>query len=409
MLELTRLLNEHVEDVSDTKVLFDLASEYDRMGQCAAAVPFYLRAADKEWEDTLLQYTCLVRMGAMYYRMGRRWSTTDAILQDAVALRPDRPEAWYWLAKCAKEKSKWKECLMYAVMGLRADSESNIDCKYPGKFALYYYEAISDWHIRGTETSKEKTFKAKYFYDGLRDSKYEDQFDLLIESQKWPQKIAYTQDLAENFKYCFNGIDDIKKNYSRRLQDMIVLTLLDGKRNGSYLEIGAKFADHNNNTYLLETQFGWTGHTIEEHPRVMQDYKKKRNNHIMIKNPVDVDYHDFLWSHGSDNVIDYLQIGHGYKSYKLLMEKIPFDEYRFKVITFNIPDIHPTEFDKYRNKLRQKGYTCLYENIFCSKTSPSPYYTEDIWVYLPLIDNALFHEMQSGNHSLMIDRCFYHE
>ena len=47
------------------------------------------------------------------------------------------------------------------------------------------------------------------------------------------------------------------------LQDLFVVAITQGKTNGTFLEIGAAHPVHTNNTYLLETEFGWSGTSID--------------------------------------------------------------------------------------------------------------------------------------------------
>ena len=47
------------------------------------------------------------------------------------------------------------------------------------------------------------------------------------------------------------------------MQDMFVLSMLDGKKNGVYVEIGADQPRVISNTYLLETEFDWMGVSFE--------------------------------------------------------------------------------------------------------------------------------------------------
>ena len=49
-----------------------------------------------------------------------------------------------------------------------------------------------------------------------------------------------TYDPTTNLKYKFPGLNVIKENYSQTYQDMFVLTMLNGKQHGKFLEIGAQ-------------------------------------------------------------------------------------------------------------------------------------------------------------------------
>ena len=76
----------------------------------------------------------------------------------------------------------------------------------------------------------------------------------------WP---VYTIDRQPNLKHKFTGSEQIHKNYSQANQDMFVLMMLDGKRNGTFLEIGAHEPINISNTYLLEKDFDWNGISID--------------------------------------------------------------------------------------------------------------------------------------------------
>ena len=43
------------------------------------------------------------------------------------------------------------------------------------------------------------------------------------------------------------------------MQDIFVLSMLNGKKNGIYVEIGADKPKVINNSYLLESVFDWSG------------------------------------------------------------------------------------------------------------------------------------------------------
>ena len=62
----------------------------------------------------------------------------------------------------------------------------------------------------------------------------------------------YTRDKFEVLKSKFNRANEINENNSQAYQDMFILSMLDGKENGTYLEIGAYDGKDLSNTYLLE-------------------------------------------------------------------------------------------------------------------------------------------------------------
>jgi hypothetical protein len=133
-------------------------------------------------------------------------------------------------------------------------------------------------------------------------------------------------------------------------QESLVASILDGKRNGYFLEIGAWDFQDTNNTYLLETKFGWQGIAVEISKKYARKYNKKRKNHCINSDALLINYAEVLTKSEFPDVIDYLQldIDPAINTFNCLL-KIPFEQYQFRVITF--------EHDLYvspQNKIYQK-------------------------------------------------------
>ena len=56
---------------------------------------------------------------------------------------------------------------------------------------------------------------------------------------QYPKSRRYFKEDYENLRFKFSGSENIENNYSQSMQDMFVLSMLDGKKNGVYVEIGA--------------------------------------------------------------------------------------------------------------------------------------------------------------------------
>jgi hypothetical protein len=54
--------------------------------------------------------------------------------------------------------------------------------------------------------------------------------------------------------------------FSQAGQDQVVMSLLNNKTGGYFLDLAANDATHLSNTYILERRFGWTGLCIEPNP-----------------------------------------------------------------------------------------------------------------------------------------------
>lgn len=68
------------------------------------------------------------------------------------------------------------------------------------------------------------------------------------------------------------------KSYSQIGQDLFVLFILNGKRNGFFVEIGAGDGVHLSNTYLLENEFGWTGILVEPNRSFYSECSRNRTS-----------------------------------------------------------------------------------------------------------------------------------
>lgn len=157
----------------------------------------------------------------------------------------------------------------------------------------------------------------------------------------------------------FIGADTITYNYSQSDQDIFVLSILDGLRNGTYLELGAQTPYFINNTALLAEQFGWTGISIDK----IAEYKPlwdSAGRKFIAGDALKLDFSTVLKD--MPKVIDYLSLDCDPSaiSYNIL-RRVPLDRYQFKVITF--------EHDAYtddglvkrasRKYLQDKGYVLL--------------------------------------------------
>ena len=91
---------------------------------------------------------------------GREHSVTNAILQ-AVAVLPERPEAYFKLAQYFERASQWQEAYSWAVMGLSAEQRKPAsmkplpaDVEYKGLYCLLFEQAVSGWWVGRPDESK---------------------------------------------------------------------------------------------------------------------------------------------------------------------------------------------------------------------------------------------------------------
>jgi len=306
----------------------------------------YIKAADLT-DDKILQYKCMILAGECYRRQGNRMFTVLGMFQDAVNTIPNRPEGHYFLASYYEQRSQWKECLMHAQLGLGLSvngvaEDDPYDIGYPGKDWFYVQEAISHWFLDGVQSSRERFFELAFWKDVKEEVKY-DVIHKLNNVVGIPDYIYYKKENPKKWKFPFDGIETINNNYSKHFQDMFVLSVLNGKKNGTYLEVGSGHPTIHNNTYLLE-QLGWKGVSIDNNKALSYEFSLERNNTALCLDATKVQFKDVLDMLSFENKIDYLQIDCDESSLDVL-KQIPFNSHTFGVITY--------EHDAYR--LGQEG------------------------------------------------------
>lgn len=381
---LQELLNRHLESPKSTKRIFDLAREYDRLEQGAAAVSFYIRAADIEKENKLLQYKCMILAGKCYDRQGNRDHTTRSMWQLAAATIPNRPEAHFFLAKLAEKTLDWRYCLIHSKIALELHKDDDdIDVGYPGKKELEYMIALSEWSISGTEKGRIEFFNLLYRRN--YDHNFKEYIgDILNSKIGYPDAVQYNKE--EDYgrlKFKFDGDNEIEKNYSKHFQDMFVLSVLNGKRNGTYLEIGSGDPFIHNNTALLES-FGWKGLSVEWSAHLAYDFSKRRKNPVVNLDATTINFDELLIAHCFEQTIDFLQIDCDEASLSIL-KNIPFDLYKFRIITFEHDGYRLGDDIKLESRkiLMANGYKLLVSNV-CFR--PGSEY-EDWWIHPNYVNN----------------------
>jgi FkbM family methyltransferase len=184
----------------------------------------------------------------------------------------------------------------------------------------------------------------------------------------------------------------MKKSYSQAGQDLWVLEILKGKKNGFFLDVGAYDGIKYSNSFLLEKEFGWSGLLIEAHPGNFGSIKKIRtstlvtyaisdsNGNISFEKDCNtgskisekgelitvpsITFEDLFLIYDIPSTIDYMSLDiEGYE-YKSLL-RFPFDEYKCKLITVehNLYMGDSSNKEGIKHLLTNNGYTLEIENV----------------------------------------------
>jgi hypothetical protein len=159
-----------------------------------------------------------------------------------------------------------------------------------------------------------------------------------------------------------------KTYFSQAGQDLFVLSMLENKSAGVYCEIGGAHPIESNNTFLLERHHGWRGVSVEFDESLAQVYNQTRSNVCIQADATTLDYAALFKAHNFPTQIDYLSVDIDPASNTFAaLSRIPFDHYRFSVITYE-HDSHlsgPEFMTRSRDFLRDRGYQLVVQNVLC--------------------------------------------
>jgi hypothetical protein len=398
--ELEVLIAKYALDPENPEHNFDLGIWYENERHNSAALSYFLRCAERT-DDDLLAYEALIHASNAYDRQGTRDTTSKGLLQQALCVMPRRPEAYYLLARFSEKRQWWQDCYILSQWALEfCDFDCEplcTDVEYPGKYGLIFQKSLAAWSWGKGDESRSLLQDLKNNYE-LDDHHYTLVQNNLMQmgAGHIPEEvIKYQKHKYDNLKFKFEGSESIEKNHSQAFQDMFILAATNGKKNGLYLEIGAQQPFYQNNTALLETEYGWDGISVEILPDLCAQFARERKNQIICEDATKIDYMKLLDKFDKGTDFDYLQLD--VEPSKVTFEcllAMPFDKYRFGIITYehdHYVDMTGSYRDKSRRYLKMMGYEMLVANVSPNDNSPF----EDWWYHPELIDSEIVEKMRS--------------
>ena len=400
MNQIEVLLTNYSSDPDNAQYNFNLGMWYWNEGHTAPALSYFLRSAELSEED-LLAYEALLWAHQCYEKQGTRDSTARTLLQHAINLLPTRPEAYFLLAKFHGKREQWTDAYSVSHQGLTF-LEKNLEplknsVGYLGEFSLLYEKAVAGWWWgKGNETRKLlQDIKNNYELPEQYEKSVQDLLMTYGVGDIPEDVIKYNKTKHDRLRFKFHGSGLIEKNYSQAYQDMFVLAILNGKRNGTYLEIGAQEPFYQNNSALLETEFDWKGTSIEIRKDLCKMFAEQRKNQILCKDATKINYERLLDEMNIGTDLDYLQVDcEPSKTTFEILTAIPFEKYRFAVITYehdHSVDITSSYRDKSRRFLKSYGYELVVKDVAFN----DEYTFEDWWVHPDLVNPDLVSQMKS--------------
>ena len=110
--------------------------------------------------------------------------------------------------------------------------------------------------------------------------------------------------ISRDFDYCFSLWEKFKPyfyvqyvSHGQNMEDCVLVHLLDGKKNGVYVDVGAHNPVRFSNTYRLFRE-GWSGINVDPLPGCMDSFNKQRPNDVNLnigcsKNAGELVYYSF--------------------------------------------------------------------------------------------------------------------
>jgi len=155
---LAEKLQNYINQTEDATINYELGEAYQAIGQIASAVSFYLRSAERT-NDTHMQYYLLLKLAQCFQTLGERVHTEQTLIHKAIALYPNRPEAYFMAAKLSERKYEWQECCTYTNLGLElADFDlppMNISSDYLGKISLLFQKSLGCYYTGLVDQAKD--------------------------------------------------------------------------------------------------------------------------------------------------------------------------------------------------------------------------------------------------------------
>ena len=375
-----------------------LGYEYEKIKQNAIALSYYLRCAEYSNNPNI---TCeaLIRGSFVIGRQQGRDSKEIQMIRHAISVLPDSLEANLIWSKFYSWRGQWLKGYVAACNGLDKlkDNESSrfiLEKIYNDESDLLLQKGLCGQEIGKINESRhiyiDLLRNPKYSYDDFTCNTIKKYYNKLPEPFHEP--MYFKESKKEHLRYKFENYDIIDVNSSQVYQDMFILSILNGKKNGTYLEIGGGHYKNGNNTYLLETKFDWQGNSIDFDKNLANNFNNNRKNICLCEDATKIDYEKLLKNMNLENsIVDYIQLDcdPANITYDILL-KIPFDKYKFRVITYEHDYYNDTTGiyrDKSREHLRNMGYILIAGNISSFKNE-CPF--EDWWIHPELVDENIY-------------------
>jgi len=177
-----------------------------------------------------------------------------------------------------------------------------------------------------------------------------------------------------------------REHRSQAGQDLFVIAMTQGRRSGTWLEIGCCTPDYHNNTWILEKHLDWSGISIDISaegfgvPSTWELFRPK--GQLVIGDATVIDYSQFA------SYYDYLQVDVATPLQNLQVLDRVLATQTFSVITYEHDAYSCGDGEQSRRRSREMlssaGYDLIVSDVWCPKDTHAgridqDTYFEDWW------------------------------
>ena len=164
-MSIENLIIELSHDPFNSDKNFVVATEYERLNQSASAVSFYLRTIEySNKSNDLAVYTSLIKLSQAFETQNDRIHSMNHALSQAVTYMPNRPEAYWHMARLHESLKTWQDSYMWSVVGLQTPVYQEplpAFVGYYGAYCLEFQKAVAAYWIGRRDESVEILLKLK--------------------------------------------------------------------------------------------------------------------------------------------------------------------------------------------------------------------------------------------------------
>ena len=391
------LLVDFIMNPTDSEICWDIAENYFNDGHYASSMGFYLRAADYTKDDDL-RYNARYMVTKSLSKVGHRDNWEEGMWWKVIDTDPERPEAYVALIRYYDWRYNFRLAYQVAKMALEKCTKwdipitSNSDYSSRGEIewkkhkygtSIGYYEdkriflkeAIKNLNLY-EDPWREEIKKEAFNWAGYLNDNLNFKLSYRPQEQPFPKYTGHSD--HERLRRSFTDAHVIN-NHSSAFEDIFVLSLLDGNKEGKYLDITDGYSLKENNTFLLE-QLGWDGVSLVNDTELQNFRAERKCKSLVYDKPV----HEFINWLKDD--YDYLSINLNDKDSDPFncLQEIPWERLTFKIITFRHNDYLDHRYTKKmsRDYLKSKGYQLLVSDISPTYSLNKPNVSfEDWWIH----------------------------